>query len=165
MKKIHSNHLIFKIIFFTFCLFSILNMNTLKFWKIFFLGRVTHPVIVVEQLAWPLLLGYDTMAIYGAKVDAGRSTVKWDWEGARRRAEVVLARQEHLPAYSMRIVNPTNSHPLIDTTLYTTFCAQQESSTFLPCIRTLLTPYPVMCPETALLSYHVAYHKHSPQGR
>ncbi len=28
------------------------------------LGRITHPVIVVEQLAWPLLLSYDTMAIY-----------------------------------------------------------------------------------------------------
>ncbi len=39
-----------------------------------------------------------------AKIDAGRSTVSWDWEGARRRAEVVLAKQEHLPAYSMRIV-------------------------------------------------------------
>ena len=26
------------------------------------------------------------------------------WEGAWRHAEVVLAKQEHLPAYSMRIV-------------------------------------------------------------
>ncbi len=41
--------------------------------------------------------------IYGAKIDAGRGTVSWDWEGVRRRAEVVLAKQEHLPAYSMRI--------------------------------------------------------------
>ena len=68
------------------------------------LGRVTHPVIVVENLTWPLLLGYDALAIYGAKIDAGRGTVSWDWEGARRRAEVVLSKQEHLPAYSMRIV-------------------------------------------------------------
>ncbi len=68
------------------------------------LGRITHHVIVVEQLAWPLLLGYDAMAIYGAKIDARRSTITWDWEGARRRAEVVLAKQEHLPAYSMKIV-------------------------------------------------------------
>ncbi len=68
------------------------------------LGRITHPVIVVEKLACPLLLGYDAMAIYGAKIDARRGTVSWDWEGARRRAEVVLAKQEHLPAYSMRIV-------------------------------------------------------------
>ncbi len=67
------------------------------------LGRITHHVIVVEELAWPLLVGYDAMAIYGAKIDAGRGTVSWDWEGARRRAEVVLAKQEHLPAYSMRI--------------------------------------------------------------
>ncbi len=44
------------------------------------------------------------MAIYSAKVDAGRSTVTWDWEGAWKRAEVVLTKQEHLPAYSMRIV-------------------------------------------------------------
>ncbi len=48
------------------------------------LGRVTHPVIVVEQLTWPLLLRYDVKAIYGAKVYSGRSTVSWDWEGARR---------------------------------------------------------------------------------
>ncbi len=68
------------------------------------LGRITHPVIVVEQLVWHLLLGYNAMAIYGAKVDASHSTVTWDWEGARRRAEVVLSKQEHLPAYSMRIV-------------------------------------------------------------
>ncbi len=68
------------------------------------LGRITHPVIVVEKLAWPLLLGYDALAIYGAKIDAGRGTVSWDWEGARRRPEVVLAKQEHLPAYSMRMV-------------------------------------------------------------
>ena len=68
------------------------------------LGRITHPVIVVEKLAWPLLLGYDALAIYGAKIDAGRGTVSWECEGARRRAEVVLAKQEHLPAYSMRIV-------------------------------------------------------------
>ncbi len=47
------------------------------------LGRITHPVIVVERLAWPLLLGYDAMAIYGTKVVAGRSIVTWDWEGAR----------------------------------------------------------------------------------
>ncbi len=39
-----------------------------------------------------------------AKVDAGRSAVSWDWEGARRRAAVVLFKQEHLPVYSMRIV-------------------------------------------------------------
>ncbi len=68
------------------------------------LGRITDPVTVVEDLAWPLLLGYDAMAIYGAQVDAGRGTVTWDFEGARRRAEVVLAKQEHLPAYSMKIV-------------------------------------------------------------
>lgn len=68
------------------------------------LGRITHPVTVVEELAWPLLLGYDAMAIYGAKMDAGRGTVTWDYEGARKRAEVVLAKQEHLPAYSMKIV-------------------------------------------------------------
>ncbi len=68
------------------------------------LGRITHHVIVVEQLAWPLLIGYDAMAIYGAKIDAGRSTITWDWEGAQRRAKVVLAKQEHLPAYSMKIV-------------------------------------------------------------
>ena len=55
------------------------------------LGRITHPVIVVETLAWPLLLGYDTLAIYEAKLDAGRGTVSWDWKGARRRTEVVLA--------------------------------------------------------------------------
>ena len=42
------------------------------------LGRVTHPVIVVEKLAWPLLLGYDMMAIYGAKLDVGRTVVTWD---------------------------------------------------------------------------------------
>ncbi len=59
---------------------------------------------MVEQLTWPLLLGYDAMAIYAAKIDAGRSTITWDWEGARRCAEVVLAKQEHLPAYSMKIV-------------------------------------------------------------
>ncbi len=53
------------------------------------LGRITHHVIVVEQLAWPLLLGYDALAIYGAKIDAGRGTVSWDWEGARRCAEVL----------------------------------------------------------------------------
>ncbi len=68
------------------------------------LGRVTHLVIVVEHLAWPLFMGYDVMAIYGAKVDAGRNAVSWDWEGARRRAGVVLFKQEHLPVYSMRIV-------------------------------------------------------------
>ncbi len=68
------------------------------------LGRITNPVIVVEELAWPLLLGYDVMAIYGAKLDAGRTVVTWDREGARRRAEVVLAKQEHLPAYIMKIV-------------------------------------------------------------
>ncbi len=68
------------------------------------LGRITHPVIVVEKLAWPLLLGFVALAIYEAKIDAGRGTVSWDWEGARRCAEVVLAKQEHLPAYSMRIV-------------------------------------------------------------
>ncbi len=68
------------------------------------LGRITHHVIVVEQLAWPLLLGYDALAIYRAKIDAGRGTVSWDWEGAWRRAKVVLAKQEHLPANSMRIV-------------------------------------------------------------
>ncbi len=68
------------------------------------LGRITHPVVVVEKLAWPLLLGYDVMAIYGAKLDAGRTVVTWDWEGARKRAEVVLAKQENLPAYSMQIV-------------------------------------------------------------
>ncbi len=68
------------------------------------LGRVTHSVIVVKHLVWPLLLGYDAMAIHGVKVDAGRSTVTWDCEGARRRAEVVLSEQEHLPPYSMRIV-------------------------------------------------------------
>ncbi len=28
----------------------------------------------------------------------------WDWEGAKKQAEVVLAKQEHLPAYRMRIV-------------------------------------------------------------
>ncbi len=28
------------------------------------LGRITHHVIVVEQLAWPLLLGYNALAIY-----------------------------------------------------------------------------------------------------
>ncbi len=28
------------------------------------LGRITHPVIVVENLAWPLLLGYDALVIY-----------------------------------------------------------------------------------------------------
>ncbi len=66
------------------------------------LGRITHPVIVVEQFVWPLLLGYDVIAIYRAKVDAGRSAVTWDWEGARKRAEVVLVKQEHLPAYSMK---------------------------------------------------------------
>ncbi len=44
------------------------------------LGQVTHPVIVLEQLVWPLLLGYGNMAIYGAKVDAGRSVVSWDWK-------------------------------------------------------------------------------------
>ncbi len=68
------------------------------------LGRITHHVIVVEQLAWPLLLCYDAMAIYGAKIDAGRSTITWDCKGARQRAEVVLTKQEHLPAYSMNIV-------------------------------------------------------------
>ncbi len=68
------------------------------------LDRITHPVIVVGTLAWPLLLGYDALAIYGAKLDAGRGTVSWDCKGARRRAEVVLAKQEHLPAYSMRII-------------------------------------------------------------
>ncbi len=68
------------------------------------LGRITHHVIVVEQLVWPLLLGYDALVIYGAKIDAGRGTVSWDWEGAQRCAEVVLAKQGHLPAYSMRIV-------------------------------------------------------------
>ncbi len=68
------------------------------------LGRITHHVIVVDQLAWPLLLGYNAMAIYGAKIDAKRGTVSWDWEGAWRRAEVVLTEQEHLPACSMRIV-------------------------------------------------------------
>ena len=68
------------------------------------LGIITYHIIVVEQLVWPLRLGYDAMAIYGAKIDAGRSTVSGDREGARRRAEVVLAKQEHLPAYSMRIV-------------------------------------------------------------
>ncbi len=68
------------------------------------LGRITHPVVVVEKLAWPLLLGYGVMSIYGAKLDAGRTIVTWDWEGARKQAEVVLAKQEHLPAYSMRIV-------------------------------------------------------------
>ena len=46
----------------------------------------------------------DALAISGAKIDDGRGTVSWDWEGARRRAEVVLAKQEHLSAYSMRIV-------------------------------------------------------------
>ncbi len=46
----------------------------------------------------------DFSRVYGAKVDAGRSTVTWDWEGVRRRAKVVLSKQEHLPAYSMRIV-------------------------------------------------------------
>ena len=46
----------------------------------------------------------DAMAIYGAKLDAGRSAVTWDWEGPRKRAEVVLSKQEHLAAYSMRIV-------------------------------------------------------------
>ncbi len=68
------------------------------------LGRITQHVIVVEEPVWPLLLGYDDLAIYGAKIDAGRGTVSWDWEGARRHAEVVLVKQEHLPAYSMRIV-------------------------------------------------------------
>ncbi len=65
------------------------------------LGRITHPVVIVEKLAWPLLLNYDVMAIYGAKLDAGRMVVTWDWEGARKRVEVVLAKQEHLPAYSI----------------------------------------------------------------
>ena len=51
-----------------------------------------------------MLLVYDAMAIYGSKQDAGRSVVTWDWEGARRRAEVVLSKQEHLPAYSIKIV-------------------------------------------------------------
>ncbi len=74
------------------------------------LGRITHYVIVMEQLAWPLLLGYDALAIYGAKIDTGRGTVSWDWEGARRRAEVVLAKQEHFPAYSMRIVKAKIRH-------------------------------------------------------
>ena len=46
------------------------------------LGRITHPVIVVKKLAWPLLLGYDALAIYGAKIDAGQGMVSWDWEGA-----------------------------------------------------------------------------------
>ncbi len=68
------------------------------------LGRITHPVIVVEQLVWPLLLGFDTMALHRAKVEAGHSTVTLDLEGDRRRVEVVLSKQEHLPAYSMRIV-------------------------------------------------------------
>ena len=39
------------------------------------LGRITYPVIVVEQLAWSLLFGYDTIVIYRATVDTGRSTV------------------------------------------------------------------------------------------
>ncbi len=30
-------------------------------------GRITLHVIVVEQLAWPLLLDYDAMAIYGPR--------------------------------------------------------------------------------------------------
>ncbi len=68
------------------------------------LGRITHPVIVVEQLAWPLLLGYNAMAIHRAKGDAGCSTVTWDLERARKRVEVVLAKQELFPAYSIRII-------------------------------------------------------------
>ncbi len=43
-------------------------------------GRITHQVIVVEKLVWPLLLGYEAMAIFEGKVDAGRKTVTLDWE-------------------------------------------------------------------------------------
>ncbi len=52
--------------------------------------------------------------------------------------------------------NPTNSHLLIDTTLYTTFCALQGSLTFLPCIRALLTLYPVM--SLKLPCFHTMWH-------
>ncbi len=39
------------------------------------LGRITHPVIAVEKLAWPLLLGYDALAIYGAKKTLARHSL------------------------------------------------------------------------------------------
>ncbi len=55
------------------------------------LNRITHPVIVVEKLAWPLLLGYDSVAIYGAKIDAREArshgigkalgdALRWCWQ-------------------------------------------------------------------------------------
>ncbi len=68
------------------------------------LGNVSPVVIVVRNISWPLILGMDLLQIYGASVDARSMHVTWAPAGADERAEIVLARQTFLPAYSSKVV-------------------------------------------------------------
>ncbi len=68
------------------------------------LGAVSPVVIVVRNISWPLILGMDLLQIYGVNIDAQSMHVTWTPAGADERAEIVLARQTFLPAYSSKVV-------------------------------------------------------------
>ncbi len=68
------------------------------------LGAVSPVVIVVRNISWPFILGMDLLQIYGANVDARSMHVTWAPTGADERAEIVLACQTFLPAYSSKVV-------------------------------------------------------------
>ncbi len=68
------------------------------------LGTISPVVIVVKNISWPLILGMDLLQIYGANVDTRTMKVTWAPAGADERAEIVLARQTFLPAFSSKVV-------------------------------------------------------------
>ncbi len=74
-------------------------------------GTISPVVIVVRNIIWPLILGMDLLQIYGANVDARTMQVTWAPAGADERAEIVLARQSFLPAFSSKVVEKRKIFP------------------------------------------------------
>ncbi len=68
------------------------------------LGTISPVVVIVGNISWPLVLGMNLIQIYGANVDARTMQVTWAPAGADGRAEIVLARQTFLPAFSSKVV-------------------------------------------------------------
>ncbi len=68
------------------------------------LGTILPLIIVVRNISWPLILGMDFLQIHGANVDARTMQVTWAPAGADKRADIVLACQTFLPAFSSKVV-------------------------------------------------------------
>ncbi len=68
------------------------------------LGTISPVVILVRNFSLPLILGMDLLQIYGANEDASTMQVTWAPAGSDKRAEIVLAHQAFLLAFSWKVV-------------------------------------------------------------